>query len=886
MCPEASAVRPGVRLPKNVRPDEYYLTFTPNLKKFTFDGSELIEIEVLEETSEIVLHAVDLSIYNVKVIARDRFIPRLQGTEFNKEAETVTLKFDRVFQKGRYALTINFSGVLNDKMRGFYRSSYEVNGEKRWMACTQFEATDARRAFPCWDEPAIKATFRIAFIVPRHLQVLSNMPVQRCPDFWPFKVIQFEKTPPMSTYALAFAVGEFESIETRTKDLELEAESCEGECCGNGQKSKIVIPGKPIRVWTTPGKVEQGRFALDTCKKSIEFFEEYLGVPYPLPKLDLVAVPDFASGAMENWGLVTYRETTLLYDPENSAASAKQRVAEVVIHENTHMWFGDLVTMKWWNDLWLNEGFASFLEPKCTDYLFPEWDIQTQFVAGEYANALSKDGLKSTHPIEVEVNDPAEINEIFDAISYSKGACVIRMLVEYLGEEVFRKCLKAYLIRFAYKNASTDELYEVFEEVSGKSVKSFMDGWTKQAGYPSVSVRRIDGGFVSLGQERFLSSGETLDSEERGKRWTIPLGIELGGLGELRVTMPSSEADYQSLFSAGNTWLKINTGQMAFCRVHYEPEFLHKLRVPLSNGDLPPIDRFGVLSDLFYNARSGRVSAEELLSLLPYYRGERNYAVWQEILSILASLDNLLCSTDFSGGLVDFSRLLMKDISEHVGWKQKDNETHTDKLLRSRILRGFANLAKDPATVFEAYRQFKSGFISPDLKEAVYAIVADHGSDAEYHALLDLYRATGLSEEKTRILRALGKFRSQALIESVLEFMLSDEVRPQDVFFISGSVGANAYARDRAWEFLKNNFAELSRRYSDGGIFMFQSIIGGLINDFVSEGKAREIEEFFASHPVPSAKRTIEQSLEHIRMNARWLSRDAANIKKFFFGII
>lgn len=844
------------RLPENVRPAHYHLTLAPDLKTFTFEGGVAIDIEVLEETSEITLHAADLSIDTAKIASRT-FSSESRAIKFNEEAQTVILGFEKTLPKGNYRLSIPFKGVLNDKMCGFYRSSYKVDGEERFMAVTQFEATDARRAFPCWDEPAIKATFTVSIYVPKNLQVLSNMPLWGTSDLGSDKLVVFEKTPPMSTYLLAFAVGELESIETAT------------------------VRGLPIRVWTTPGKVEQGRFALDVAKRSIEFFEEYLGVPYSLPKLDLLAVPDFASGAMENWGLITFRENALLYDPEKSAISAKQYVASTVVHENIHeLYFGNLVTMKWWDDLWLNEGFATWFESLCVNHLFPEWDIWTQFVSSDYASALAADGLLCTHPIEVEVNNPAEIGEIFDAISYEKGACVIRMLVEYLGEDVFKKCLKAYFGHFAYANASTDDLCAVFEGVSGKPVKSFMDGWIKQAGYPVVTAKQYRSGFVILEQERFLSQGGILSREDERKRWIVPLDIGLEGLKEPRRVVLSDKSD-QLRFGVGDKWLKVNKGQGAFCRAHYESELLRRLYKPIAGGELPPIDRFGILNDVFYNARAGRIATSELFSLLPYYKGERNYAVWQGILGILWSLDDLLFGTDVSKKLTYFSLSLMDRIGQRVGWDPNENEPHTEKLLRSAVLRGLGNLANDPATALEANKRFKSG-ASPDLKEAVYGIVAAHGGEDRYQSLLDMYRASNLSEERVRILRALGKFRSTDLVRAALEFSLSGEVRPQDAIFIMGSAGANAHGRNQAWRFLQENWEVLNKRYAEGGLFLLQSVIGAICGDFVSEDKADEIEKFFAEHPAPSAKRAIEKSLERIRMNARWLVRDLDSIREFF----
>ena len=439
-----------VTLPTNVRPTRYRLILEPDLESFTFRGEEAVDIEVVEASSEITLNSSDIDILSSKLTVEGGSVLTPRDVVLDDSKETATFVFDSEIPTGPATLEITFTGELNDKLRGFYRSHYtDIDGQERYLATTQFEATDARRAFPCWDEPAVKSAFDVTLVVPGDLVAVSNMPVVS-EEVNPSgsrpssKVVRFAETPVMSTYLLAFVVGDIESIEQRTD------------------------AGTLMRVWTTRGKQEQGRFALETAVNLLDYFDDYFGIRYPLPKLDHIAIPDFAAGAMENWGAITYRETALLVDPDHSSAGTRQRVAAIVSHEMAHMWFGDLVTMAWWNDLWLNESFASWMGDKAVDHLFPEWEMWTQFVMADTNSGLSLDGLKNSHPIEQEVNNPSEIGQLFDAISYSKGASILRMLEHFLGSEPFRQGLHLYLSSHEYGNAQTEDLWSALGEISGQ----------------------------------------------------------------------------------------------------------------------------------------------------------------------------------------------------------------------------------------------------------------------------------------------------------------------------------------------------------------------------------------------------------------------------------
>ena len=412
---------PARQLPNTVIPEKYRLFLTPDLRDFTFEGHVEIDVNVNSATSEIVLNAAELTFHEASLTQGDTRISA-SSISTDEDSETVTITLSSGAVPGPATLAISYQGVLNDQLKGFYRSRYQdAEGNEQHLATTQFEATDARRALPCWDEPALKATFQVSMTVPSHLTAVSNTPVIDESDAGnDLKTIHFAETPRMSTYLLAFVVGDLACVE---------------ETAPNGTL---------MRVFATRGNEHLGRFALDTALRLLEYYNDYFGIPYPLEKLDHFAIPDFAAGAMENWGAITYREVALLFDPENSAAPTRQRIVEIIAHEMAHMWFGDLVTMEWWDDLWLNESFASWMGNKATDALFPEWSMWTQFLYQDVGEGLRIDALRNSHPIEANVKDPGEIREIFDAISYNKGASILWMLEQYLGEDTFRDGLRGF----------------------------------------------------------------------------------------------------------------------------------------------------------------------------------------------------------------------------------------------------------------------------------------------------------------------------------------------------------------------------------------------------------------------------------------------------------
>ena len=857
----------AVVLPETARPSKYRIKLQPDLKNFTFDGEQSVDLLILEATSTIVLNSIDLEISNTTLHANGTTLTSKSVT-IDKDAETATLEFGETIQPGDARLEMVFTGELNDKLMGFYRSEYtSQDGETRYLATTQFEPTDARRAFPCWDEPAKKATFEVTLVFSDEYQAVSNTPVVEEAVPGPgLKSVRFAETPIMSTYLLVFIVGNLTSIEERAAG------------------------GTTVGVWTTPGKEDQASFALDTSVKLLSYFNEYFGIPYPLPKLDHIAIPDFAAGAMENWGAVTYRETALLVDPDNSSAGTRQRVAEVIAHEMAHMWFGDLVTMEWWDDLWLNESFASWMGNKAVDWLFPEWEMWTQFVNMDTNRALSLDGLKNSHPIEQAVKNPAEVSQLFDAISYSKGASVIRMLENFLGEESFRKGLNRYLSSHMYDNARTEDLWSALETESGRPVTAIMDSWVKQMGYPVLQVESDRTGgqtTLSVTQERFvydrfLGDGEP-DSDSDNEVWRVPVSASQGS-EESAVTVMDGRQTQIDVPGSGDGWVKLNPLQTGFFRVNYSTEDWQRLVPAIESLELHATDRLGVQNDAYALSRAGLLPVTQFLSLAQAYKNEGDASVWSDLASNLRDIEQLISDEAIHPAYQGFAREIFGPAARKIGWEPKPGEGHLDALLRSTVL-SQAGSYHDPGVTAQASERFQKYLqdretLAPNLRGVVFALAAQSGGKDVYDQIWGLEGETDLAEEKIRLLMSLTRFQRPELLNSTLADSLSAKVRSQDSITLVAGVAANPKGRDLAWEFVKDNWAEFDRRYGGGGFGLMRLV--SICSHFNSQEKADEVDSFFAEHPAPAAERTIRQALERVRLNIKWLEQNRQELTDWF----
>src|SRR3989339_376856 len=824
------------RLPAHVRPERYKIMLKPDLENFIFEGEETIYLNLEKHAREIILHAVELEI-------------ECDGAKiaYDKKQETVKLIFAKPIHAGKLELKLKFKGILNDKMRGFYRSKY---GD-RHLAVTQFESTDARRAFPCFDEPSQKAIFDVTLIVPGHTTAISNTIESSVREHESgYKVVEFEPTPKMSTYLLAFIVGEFEYLE----------------------KGRV-------RVFTTPGKKEQAGFALDVAGKVLDFYEDYFDIKYPLNTLDMIAIPDFQSGAMENWGAVTYRESALLVDVEHSSASSKQWTALVIAHELAHQWFGNLVTMEWWTHLWLNEGFASWIEYLAVDHIFPKWDIWTQFVRMDLSRALQLDALVNTHPIEIEVSHPSEIREIFDAVSYSKGASIIRMLADFLGERDFRDGLRHYLKKHQYANAATDDLWRAFEEVSGKPVKNMMKHWTGKPGYPVLRVSDKDKSF-EIHQHRFFSSALSRKNNKDKTMWPLPLTFIFEG-AKKPVTRFFKTCSFVLDKKKGG-WVKFNAGAVGMFRIDYSQFLLEKLKAPIEEKELSARDRFSIQNDAFALAESGELATSAALNLALSYRLEDNFSIWADLAENLGKINELLEGTRLEEPFKKFAKEIFTVLMARLGWDKKKKESHSDSLLRGIAISQSGRYGDDKV-ISKARELFsehiKGRHIHPDIRGAIYYVVALNSGKKEYVDFLKLFRKASLHEEKNRLSRALGFFWDEKSIEKTLRFLLSDEVRLQDKPSIFGVLWSSPLGREMSWKFFRRNWFFFLKNYGEGSDILHRVI--SPIGTFTSVKRAQEIKAFFNTHKFSSAERTIEQAIERVNSNADWLRRDFKHLEKW-----
>ena len=863
--------RKNHRLPKTVVPEKYTLTLRPDLKAFTFEGEEDVTIRVRSPVKSVALNATELEVREASVkLAKGAPIPA--KIRHDEKAQLVHLTFPRTLPKGGATLSLKFTGTLNDKLAGFYRSKYAMgDGRTGVMATTQFEATDARRAFPCWDEPALKATFDLSLVVPTGWAAVSNTPiVEEKPLGKGTRRVRFAETPRMSTYLLAFVLGPLEALQGKAR---------------NGTK---------VGVWALPDRIQHGRWSLENATRVLDYLNEYYGIPYPLEKIDHLALQDFAAGAMENWGAVTYREQALLFDPASSSAQTRQTIVAIVAHETAHMWFGDLVTMAWWDDLWLNESFASWMGDKTVDALHPDWQMWTQFLYEDTVHGLYLDGLRNSHPIEVRVKDPAEVREIFDDISYSKGASILRMLEQFLGENVFRRGLQQYLKAHVYGNARTRDLWDALEDASGQPVRALMDTWVKQTGFPllDVKVRRTQSeAKVTLTQSRFLYENIS-GASDRKTLWKVPVTVARAGSKKPTSFLLESRTATRSLDRGSRPpardWIKVNAGQTGFYRVNYPSEEWERLRAAVVAGELGPRDRLGLQNDAYALMRAGHLPATTFLDVTSAYAGEDDAIVWRTISESLQGFETVIADQPYRDAFPAYARRLIAPAASRCGWDAKTKEGHLDALRRITLL-GRLGYYGDRDVLEEAATRFTRSLkdpasLHPDLRGVVYGHVAQEADEATYELLWDMESRATLQEEKVRLLTALTRPRKKDLLQKTLERSLTSEVRSQDAVSVLVGVALNfpGLGRDLAWQFIEDHWDELYRRYSPSGFLIRR--LAQVAEVFTTLERAQEVEGFFKRRSAPEVARAVAQSLEKIRVNAKWLERNGPDLRRWFAG--
>uniref|UniRef100_A0A8C9W2T6 Aminopeptidase n=1 Tax=Scleropages formosus TaxID=113540 RepID=A0A8C9W2T6_SCLFO len=861
------------RLPETVRPLLYELLVQPNLTSLSFRGTVRVQLEVLQDTEEIVLHSKELLISRAELQLGPRGLLLLPLQVLELPAlEQVALApaggGGPLARGGGYVLHVDFAGKLSDSFHGFYRSTYRTrDGEERVVAATHFEPTHARAAFPCFDEPAFKANFSIRVRrEPRHMS-LSNMPKS---VELPGGLLEdrFDVSVKMSTYLVAFIVSDFLSVSSTTQH------------------------GVKISVYAAPEKIDQTEFALKAAVKLLDFYDDYFGIPYSLPKQDLAAIPDFQSGAMENWGLTTYRESGLLFDPQKSSASDKLSITMVIAHELAHQWFGNLVTMQWWNDLWLNEGFAKFMEFVSVNITNPELEVEDYFLSKCF-EAMEVDALSSSHPVSSPVEDPAEIREIFDDVSYDKGACILNMLRDFLTPEVFKRGIIRYLRRYSYQNTVNAQLWESFASVGALMVPT-----PPSRTHESVAQHRAS---CSPGR-----SPDGLDVHEMMDTWTLQEGFpvvtvevrgrERNGPGALRFTGACARAHTRCVFSPTDVlhlpeeveWVKFNVDMRGYYIVHYEAGGWDALVSLLQHNHtaLSSNDRTSLINNVFQLVSVDKVPLDRALDLSLYLSKETEIMPVTQGLSELVPLYKLMEKRDMEdveNQLKAYIVNLFRELIERQSWS--DEGSVSQRMLRSYLLlfacvRGHAPCTRAAGELFRKWKESDGTVSVPsDVSLAVYSVGAR--SEEGWDFLLDKYRRSLYSSVKSRIKTALCTSPLGHKLQWILEQSLEGEVlKTQDLPYVLVSVSRNPKGYRRAWDFLRANWERLLNKF-DLGSPAIAHMVTGVTGQFSTREMLEEVQHFFSSlrKETGAGLRCLQQALESIEENIRWMDKNLPLLK-------
>ncbi len=835
------------RLPPIVVPRRYDIRLEPDLQSGTFTGSEEITIDVREDTREIVLNAIDLEVRSAVLHVAEQAL----GCEIGLDPllERLHLTFTESVPAGSHRLALTFAGTLNDQLRGFYRSTYESgDGRKHTLAVTQFEATDARRAFPCWDEPAFKARFRLTVSVPEELTVVSNAPVVSADVRDGRKVVAFAETMPMSTYLVAVLVGELVGT------------------------APVRVGATDIAVWCVPGKESLTAFAEDIAAYSLAYFEDYYARAYPEKKLDLIAIPDFAAGAMENLGAITFRETALLVDPAAATHAELQRVAEVVAHENAHMWFGDLVTMRWWNGLWLNEAFATFMESKCVDAWKPEWERWTKFgVARE--EAFEVDGLRSTRPVEFEVEAPKDAEAMFDVLTYEKGGSVLRMFEQYLGADVFREGVRAYLEDHEYDNADTDDLWQALGRAAGSAVPELMNPWVFRPGYPVVGARLDGNGSLRLTQRRFTY----LATDEDEAPWPIPVQVRTRAGGEVRDdTLLLKDGEGGLAVPDSPDWVSVNRGGHGFYRVHYSDDLLSRLLGNLA--DLAPIERFMLVSDLWATCLAGLTPAPAFLAATESFRTEGDRHVWTMLGSAFREIHGVVDR----GSLAGLARLIRDRAGPAftaLGWNPSDGEGELRRQLRGDLIRLLGTIGEDEEVRVMAAEvaACAADDVDPEVAAAVVPVQAATGDETLYETFVQRQDEASTPQEERRYLLARCALPDPGLVVRTLDEALAGRIRTQDGPLVTVAALRNRHARASAWRFVRERWDEMDRTFPAQALRRICLGLDGLADPELEA----DVRRFFAERRIDLGGRAVDQALERLRVLVAFGEREGTALADF-----
>jgi len=853
---------PG-KLPKEVVPTDYSIRIVPNIDALEFSGTETVKLDVRNPVHRLVLNALEMEISDASLDGK--VLPK-SAIQIDRENELIILALPSELAAGNHRLALSFSGKINQQGQGLFYMRYQEQGspavaEKKFMLGTQFEATDARRFFPCWDEPAFRARFQLTTVVPGNWVAVSNMPIESEKKIAGGKEVRFAATPPMSSYLNVFVAGEFDLIESRSGPTQ-------------------------IRVIATKGKAELGRYALEATAQIVQYYNDYFGVPYPLPKLDQIALPGGFGGAMENWGGITYYESALLFDPKNSSAETKQIIYEVIAHEMAHMWFGDLVTMAWWDNLWLNEGFASWMGTKCTAHFNPQWEVwmrretprdPTRRVGIAKEAAMEGDARSTTHPIQQPVATEAEANSAFDDITYKKGQSFLRMLESFLGEEVFRDGIRHYIAEHQYSNATTADLWNALSEASKKPIGEIAAGWTEQPGFPVVKVEREAGGKVSLRQERFTVNFKNAPPLE----WKMPLTYSVVREEPGTLLMTSKLESLQNI--PADRALKLNVNGAGNYRVEYdEPSWKLLLEA------LPKLgveDRVNLLSDAWALVQAGRVPVSRYFGLVEKLPASTELAEREQIINVLDFINRLLIGSPEREKFQRYSRSLLRPTFETLGWEPKKGEPPTVGNLRASLINALGDL-NDPEITAGCRERFEKylanpASLAPDLRPSVLAVVGRYADEKTWSKLHELGLKTTSIEEKQNYYNALAEAIDPKLVKKTLPIALTDELPTSRAVFLVPAVARDSGHPDIAWEFAKANMKTLLAKIDAAGANRYAP---GLFTFFSDDLRANELKSYAKNNLSAASAREVAKVMDEVQFRAEFKRRIGPQVNSWIDG--
>jgi aminopeptidase N len=844
---------PG-KLPREVVPIEYSVRIVPSIDKFTFTGTETVKLSVRRPVRQLVLNALELEVADASIDGKA--LPD-SAIKIDKKNELLTLALPLELAAGDHTLALSFAGKINQQGQGLFYVPYQEHGSgtKKIMLATQFEATDARRFFPCWDEPVFRARFQLTAVVPENWLAVSNMPIESEEKSAAGKEVRFAATPPMSSYLNVFVAGELDLIESRSGRTQL-------------------------RVITTKGKAEMGRYALEATAQILQYYNDYFGLPYPLPKLDQIALPGGFGGAMENWGGITYYESTLLFDPKNSSAETKQNIYEVLAHEIAHQWFGDLVTMAWWDNLWLNEGFASWMGTKCTVHFNPQWEVwlrrnlprdPTRRVGIAREQAMEGDARSTTHPIQQPIATEAEANSAFDDITYKKGQSFLRMLESFLGEDVLRDGVRRYIAAHKYSNSTTADLWNALSEASKKPVGEIATGWTEQPGFPIVKVKRDEAGRVALTQERFTVNFQNAPPLE----WKIPLTYRVIGEPPATLLMTSKTASLQDV--PADRALKLNINGAGNYRVQYDDPSWNLLLQALPK--LGVEERVNLLGDAWALVQANRAPVSLYFGLVEKLSASIELAEREQLINVLDYINRLLIGSPERKKFQRYARSLLRPTFETLGWEPKAGEPSTAVNLRASVITALGDL-DDSAIVAGCRERFEKyltdpASLSPDLRPPVFAIVGRYADEKTWDQLHELGLKTTSIEEKQNYYNALAGAIDPKLVEKTLPIALTDELPTSRAIFLVSRVARQSDHPEIAWDFAKANMKTLLAKTDALGANRYAP---GLFTFFPENSRANELRAYAKANLPETSAPEVAKAVDEIRFRSEFKRRLAPQL--------